>query len=79
MSLYLKRSLITPEHIIGRSPLQHDCDNEFCWCSPELKQVCPECCEEGLLITPKCWRCEGTGLVDLYDDILPVLIIHRDL
>ena len=53
----------------------------------ELRQACPECENgEGLngvaavvRVAPfvKCWRCDGHGLVEIYDDLAPKIVLHE--
>ncbi len=57
--------------------LEHETDNEHCWCQPEVLQVCPEC-DEDHIPTPGCWRCGGRGLVPEYDETQCSVIVHRD-
>ena len=59
--------------------LKHDTDNDVCWCAPEIKQPCPEHPEPYDMCPPSCFRCAGVGLVEVYDDVTPKIIIHRDL
>ena len=51
-----------------------------------LQQSCPECengrglvgVSEVLRVAPavECWRCDGHGLVEPYDDDNPLIIVH---
>lgn len=63
---------------------QHQGPN--CWCHPEKRQSCPEC-ENGegldgvgavIKVAPAvaCWRCDGHGLVEPYEDG-PTILVHR--
>lgn len=58
----------------------HMTDDPDCWCGPEILQPCPECIEKADdKPNPDCFRCEGRGLVDEYDEDMPSLIVHREL
>ena len=48
-----------------------------CWCDPKEQNVCPESNKKGKCIKT-CYRCGGSGLVDVYDPDLNILIIHYD-
>lgn len=56
----------------------HDTDSPYCWCQPELRQVCPELPESNVC-PATCWRCHGRGDVEPYDDALETLVVHRDM
>ena len=48
-----------------------------CWCDYEQMNVCSESDPKGNC--PKtCWRCQGRGLVPVYDLDLTVLLIHSE-
>ena len=64
---------------------------EYCWCNPQFRQACPECGEgfAGVaevfpVASPRvapiveCWRCDGHGLVEPYDDLEPKIVIHGE-
>ncbi len=61
----------------------HDLDSPTCWCNPEILQICPECEEQPSEAVDDdgdnspCWRCGGRGLVEVYDEELSKIIIHR--
>lgn len=59
--------------------MEHDTDNEDCWCGPDLLQPCPECPVEpgNVRARPDCWRCGGKGLVPAFDTALPLVIVHN--
>lgn len=48
-----------------------------CWCVPELMNVCSESDQDGNH-SAICWRCQGRGLVPIYDASLTVLLIHKN-
>jgi len=60
------------------SGLQHEKDNENCWCKPSLVQVCPEA-DDYCACKPECFRCNGSSKVEAYDLDEPYWIIHQDL
>ena len=53
----------------------------------ELRQACPECANgEGLggvsavvCVAPfvECWRCDGHGLVEPYDALVPKIVVRE--
>ena len=61
----------------------------ICWCKPQLCQACPECENgEGLegvgavlqrASFVDCWRCDGHGLVEPYDELEPKILVHTDV
>ena len=53
----------------------HVTDGSDCWCDPEVLQACDDCD----LPEPQkdCWKCHGRGLVMVFDDELPCVIVHR--
>ena len=74
------------EHVSrpGRFPATLDC-----WCNPQFRQACPECeYGEGLAgvaevfpgqaLVVECWRCDGLGLVEPYDDLEPKIVVHGE-
>lgn len=61
-----------------RDPLEHVEDDDRCWCNPDLYNICSEANDVGEC-HDDCWRCHGEGLVELYDEDEPIIIIHRDL
>lgn len=71
------KTAVTPQMLIETVPLQHDVNSDSCWCNPELKQVCPELDEDVNKCKSDCYRCGGEGWVDVYDESLPIIILHR--
>lgn len=66
---------IYPVH--GRNKSDHWTGKKgFCWCDPDERNVCPESDEKGNC-KAGCFRCGGSGLVEIYDPELNVLIIHK--
>jgi len=61
--------------------LEHDTDDEQCWCNPEVLQLCPECAKvnDDASANEDCWKCAGRGLVHEYDDENTSIIVHKDL
>ncbi|KKL54385.1 hypothetical protein LCGC14_2265900 [marine sediment metagenome] len=62
---------------------------KVCWCNPQLAQACPDC-ENGeglqavaavIVMAPfvDCWRCNGHGLVEPYDDSEPKILVHTNV
>lgn len=56
---------------------EHNTRDLSCWCDPDLFQVCPECeeCDEPPLT---CWRCQGRGLVKVFDRERPIIVVHNE-
>lgn len=72
---WLPRNWLAPEGAFAKIDYYHDLDNRGCWCKPEILQPCPSCSLDDRDVD--CWRCEGRGLVDQYDNDAPVIIVHR--
>lgn len=64
---------------------------EYCWCNSQFRQACPECeygeglagvaevfPAQGAFPVVECWRCDGHGLVEPFDDLEPTILVHRD-
>lgn len=49
----------------------------MCGCKPDHKQVCSESNDHGQC-KATCWRCKGTGLIDVYDLDIPTLVVHKE-
>jgi hypothetical protein len=64
--------------VTKRNKSDHRTDSsEMCWCGPLIRQVCPESPSKGDCAAD-CWRCEGTGWVEPYDDTLSIAILHKE-
>lgn len=59
--------------ILKAPVLEHESNSENCWCNPEIFQGCPACDGRG------CFGCDWDGVVAVYDDKLPLIVIHNDV
>lgn len=69
--------------------MTHDVDSFDCPCKPALCEICSECEGEntGILSAKTCWKCHGTGLVELprmdadaaHNAGEPILVLHKEV
>lgn len=64
---------MTNKHKLRPDNNIHVIDGSECWCCPEYMQPCPEFCKSN----KDCWKCNGRGLVDVYDETMPKIVVHR--
>lgn len=64
--------------VTRRNKSDHRTDKTgMCWCAPRVVQVCPESDDKGNC-PETCWKCDGTGWVEPYDDALNLCILHNE-
>lgn len=57
--------------------MEHDENNDKCWCDPEVLQICSELGDQENCLKD-CWKCKGRSLIDAYDETLDSVIVHRE-
>lgn len=62
------------QHVFPLSGRPHDTSGGPCWCDPRPMQPCVVCGDEP---RRSCFDCGGRGLVDEFDPIAPLLVVHR--
>lgn len=62
------------QHVFPLAGREHDTSGRRCWCRPRAMQPCLVC---GDRPRRRCFDCGGRGMVDEFDPMAPVLIVHR--
>ena len=64
--------------VTGRLKSDHRVDKtDTCWCQPVYKQPCSEQDDQGQC-QKTCWRCQGEGIADPYDEALGWMLVHKE-